>query len=138
MLELVVVLAIGVVLAMVAMPSFIRAKYHLDLQGASQVLVSDLRTTQANAIRQGATSTLDYHHTQQSFQNFCNTNACTSKDGNGVDASSISFASNGYVSIPTIMPFTVTMQACHTGETLKVQVLRTGKIQTLTVPPSSC
>jgi prepilin-type N-terminal cleavage/methylation domain-containing protein len=138
MLELVVVLAIGTVLVVVAIPSFIRTKYHLDLQGAAQTLVSDLRTAQANAIRQGATATLDYPHTQQSFQDFCNANVCTTKDGNGNNASSISFTSAGYVSVPAVMPFTVTMQACHTGETLKVQVQRTGRIQTLTVPPSSC
>jgi prepilin-type N-terminal cleavage/methylation domain-containing protein len=138
MLELAVVLAIGAVLVMVAMPSFIRAKHHLDLQGASQGLVGDLRTTQANAIRQGATSTWTYAGTDQTFQTFCDTNSCEPTDGNNDAVTSISFNSSGYVSAPAVMPFTVTMKVCQTGETLKVQVLRTGKIQTLTPSPSVC
>jgi prepilin-type N-terminal cleavage/methylation domain-containing protein len=138
MLELLVVLGIGAILLMVAIPSFVRTKYHLNLQGASQGLVGDLRTYQANAIRQGATTTLTFAGTDQTFQDFCNANSCPWTDGNNNPVGSIKFNSSGYVSAPAVMPFTVTMKVCQTGETVKVQVQRTGKIQTLTTAPSGC
>jgi prepilin-type N-terminal cleavage/methylation domain-containing protein len=138
MLELVVVLTIGAILIAVAIPSFVRTKRHLELQGASQALVGDLRTSQANAIRQGITSTLDYSNTSQSYQDYCNDNSCTPTDGLNNPAASISFNANGYVSAPASMPFTVTMKSCQTGETLKVQVERTGRIKTLTAAASAC
>lgn len=138
MLELLVVLGIGAILLMVAIPSFVRAKYHLNIQAASQGLVGDLRTSQANAIRQGATTTLTFAGTDQTYQDFCNANSCTPTDGNNNAVASISFNSSGYVSAPAVMPFTVTMKVCQTGETVKVQVQRTGRIQTLTAAPSGC
>jgi prepilin-type N-terminal cleavage/methylation domain-containing protein len=138
MLELVVVLVIGAVLVAVAVPSFIRTRYHLNIQGAAQGLVGDLRTTQANAIRQGATITLTSAGTDQTYQDFCNANSCLPTDGNNVAVPSISFNSRGYVSAPAVLPYTVTMKVCQTGETVMVQVQRTGRIQTLTAAPSGC
>lgn len=138
MLELLVVLGIGAILLMVAIPSFVRTKYHLNLQSASQGLVGDLRTYQANAIRQGTTTTLTFAGTNQTYQDFCNANSCSRTDGNNNPVASISFNSNGYVSAPAVMPYTATIKACQTGETVKVQVQRTGRIQTLTTAPSGC
>jgi prepilin-type N-terminal cleavage/methylation domain-containing protein len=138
MLELVVVLVIGAVLVAMSIPSFIRTRYHLNIQGAAQGMVGDLRTTQANAIRQGTTTMLTFAGTDQTYQDFCNANSCVQTDGNNIVVPSISFNSRGYVSAPAVMPFTVTMKVCQTGETVMVEVQRTGRIQTLTASPSGC
>jgi len=138
MLELIVVLGIGAILLMVAIPSFVRTKAHLNLQGASQALVGDLRTAQANAIRQDTTIALTYAGTSKTYQDFCNANSCLPTDGANNPAASISFNSSGYVAVPAVMPFTVTMKSCQTGEILKVQVERTGRIRTLTAAPVAC
>jgi len=138
MLELLVVLAIGAILVIVAMPSFLKTKYHFALQEAALTLVQDLRTTQANAIRQGTTATLAYAGTHQSYQDFCNANSCTPLDNSGNAATSVSFNSSGYVTTPASMPWTVTMISCVTGEQLQVQLQRTGRIQTSTPTVSHC
>ena len=138
MMELLIVLAIGAILLMVAIPSFMRTKYHIELQGAAQTFVSDLRTTQANAIRQAATVTLDQTTVDQSVRDYCSANRCIVVDGGGTSVTSISFNSSGYVSAPAVMPFSMTLKACQTGETLKVQVERTGRIQKLSLAPSAC
>jgi len=138
MLELIVVLGIGAILLMVAIPSFVRTKAHLNLQGASSALVGDLRTTQANAIRQDATTALTYAGTNKTYQDFCNTNSCLPTDGANNPAASISFNSSGYVAVPAVMPFKVTMMSCQTGEVVIVQVERTGRIRTLTAAPGAC
>ena len=146
MLELLVVLAIGAILLTMAIPSFQRTKYHLEVQGAAQTLVTDLRTTQADAIRQGTTYGLaqtanppaKINGASQSLVDFCGANRCILEDGGGTSTDHISFDSNGYVSFPAVMPFSMTLKACQTEETLKVQVERTGRIQTLTLTPSAC
>lgn len=130
LLELMVVIAIGSIVVMMAIPSFSKMNAHLNVTGAAQALVMDLRTTQANAIRQGTTTTLSYGSTQQSYQDFCNVNSCLPVDGGNNPYLSVSFDSSGYLTDPAALPWTVTLQSAQTGESVKVRVLRTGRICT--------
>ena len=139
MLELVVVLAIGAILLIMAVPNFVKTKYHYTLQAAALTLVEDLRKTQATAIKTGATTALIFSGaatTNPSYQQFCSANSCTPVDTNGA-VTSVSFDSSGYVSAIS-PPLTVTMISCVTGEQLQVQLQRTGRIQTSTPTVSHC
>jgi prepilin-type N-terminal cleavage/methylation domain-containing protein len=138
LLELMVVLAIGAILVVAAIPSFLNMKSHLTLKGAAQVLVGELRTTQADAIRKGLTATWNSPGTQKTYQDFCSANSCVPTDGGGNAAASIGFGPSGYVTAPAVLPFTVRLRSCQTQETIQVQVQRTGRIQTLTAAKAVC
>jgi len=138
MLELMVVLAIVAILVVAAIPSFHKVNAHIKMATAAQALVTDLRTTQADAIRKGAPATLDFAGTQQSFQDFCNANWCRSENGAGTEWDHVTFSSSGYVIDPPVTPFTVKVMTCQTGETVEVLVQRIGRIQTQSIASGSC
>jgi prepilin-type N-terminal cleavage/methylation domain-containing protein len=138
LLELMVVLAIGAILLVAAIPSFLNMKSHLTLKGAAQTLVGELRTTQADAVRKGLPSTWNSPGTQKTYQDFCSANSCVPTDGGGNAQASVSFSPSGYVTTPATTPFTVTLRSCQTRETILVQIQRTGRIQTLTAAYASC
>jgi len=130
MLELLVVLAIVAILVVAAIPSFNKMNAHIKMSTAAQAVVTDLRATQADAIRQGAPATLTYSATQQSFQDFCNANWCRAEDGAGTEHDSVTFNSSGYVADPATPPFTLKIRTCKAEDAVLVLVQRTGRIQT--------
>ncbi len=170
LLELMVVVAIGSIVVMMAIPSFSKMNAHLNLKGAGQTMVMDLRRAQSLAVRQNSLHQVDFtldtpitlpdgSQYDAMYQVNCAAGCATdslpparylgapsstvslvsSVDGAGDDAASISFASNGYVSVPTATPFRITIRSTQTGETLCVQVFRTGRISTsLITPPAVC
>jgi len=58
-------------------------------------------------------------------------------DGGGTASNSISFGSSGYVTAPTVLPFTVKLRSCRTGEAMEVQVERIGRIHTVPIARES-
>ena len=163
MLELMVVLAIGAILVMVAVPSFLVTRHHLNLQGAAQRLVGDLRMAQALAVRQDGVYTINFDPANDTYWFSCtscgtdplpparqladasywqliggmgNIDLVAVKDTNdtGGSRTSVSFDGGGYVSVPTSnLPLVVELRATQSGETIAVQICRTGKLKTFAI-----
>jgi prepilin-type N-terminal cleavage/methylation domain-containing protein len=180
LLELMVVVAIGSIVVMMAVPSLRKMNAHLGLKKAAETLMMDFRRAQSLAVRQNSTHRLDFtlntpvvapapdgSQYNGMYQVVCPASCATDSlpparylgtadgsslntstvsgnspavslvsttDGANAAATSLSFASNGIVSVPSLLPFTVTLRAMQTGETMYVQVCRTGRVRVLTAP----